>query len=880
MKKRTFVLGLAALLALAMVFTSCGSAADGNDGNSYTGSVVLLSGDIDAVTLKQAFGDSAARASYAGNVILASGVTSVEGEVPLGRKLIALPAALKVANTGTGALVIEGELELAEGVQFDAAGGVLTAATGTITIGEKGAVTLNSNSGIAVDDAALLAKVDATASGAVKSIGATDANVVTALGAADTVTVTTLGISGTNNTAIAAALTSGKQLVLIGATTVSDSLNLGTAAGTLLISGGTATIGGAYTLTGAASAANIVVGPAATLKLNNASAALAGSIKVNGTLEVGGVTVGTALPAGLDLTTGTLLFSADTGVVKFPAAKLTVKDVTVTGAGTIQVATAIEITGTLSNTAAKTLTLPVLAADKISIGTIVTHVSNSLTLAGATGATIGTYAGGAGGLTLPGTFTVAGAGNATNGTVLFTQDAVVVKAVSTAASVTTVQIGDTAQSANIVIGSAAKLKGSITDAEYAKFAPAQIARLASGSSLTYKNSQLGSGQAVAIDIPAGVTLAGTDTGNTWEDVTSVTLGDGAVFTPGAAATFEDATSIDIGTGAKLDFTTGVAFNITAGNSIRSEGTGKVVVTTYQNLSKVLAKATTESGEILTVEVGTIADVATGEILASTTVVVPTGVTATVVNGATLTVTGAVNVTAGGTLAVTGATGAGVITNNGTINVEGVSAVLNVTAGEADSTNDATIGGTGAITIGDSGALNVTGGTSSNGAAGVASIANTVKVTVDGGTLAVLGGDGGTNSGGDDNGGAATVAWVDAKSGSTISATGGGGATQGAGGAATIGEASSGKKIAFGGTSSTPVSLTVVGGACSTGYGGAATIYTSDTVANGSVADKSDAVDVITGTGVYVQVTIANDGTGSTAVGNATNKSIIVGGHTS
>jgi hypothetical protein len=359
------------------------------------------------------------------------------------------------------------------------------------------------------------------------------------------------------------------------------------------------------------------------------------------------------------------------------------------------------------------------------------------------------------------------------------------------------------QSDNIVIGSAALLKGTITDAQSAMFVTTQIGRLASGSSLSYADTEFADGDTDAISIPAGVTLIGGDSGNTWEDTASVTLGEGAVFTPGASATLAAATSITIGTGAKLDFTTGTAFNISAANSIRSTGTGKVVVTTKENLAKVLAKATTEDGEILTVEVGIIADVATGStILASTTVVVPTGKTLTVAgkvgssgtpgDNVTLTNNGAIVVSESGTLAVTGAAnttgddgsgtgGVGSIVGTGTLTVDGT---LNITAGngsEGSGSNEVTAIVNALVTVGadnklgGTGTITITGGAAKENGAGNHATLTVTGVTftnVDGtGSAFKTGGGAIEPVGGTEQGSGATgVASIDASA--TIKVTGG------------------------------------------------------------------------------------------------------------
>jgi hypothetical protein len=402
-------------LAIGLVLAGCESATAGDAGgqgpagDTVYGPGVLTGENVTAADLAAAFANTdAARAVVRGNVILASSVKTVEGVVPAGRKLIALSSTssgLAVGTENSHTLVIEGELELGAGVQFDAAGGAITATAGTISFGGDGKVTLKSDSGIAVKDAALLDKVSAApdATDTVKSVGVAAAGVVAALGATDTVTVKDLGITGSNNTTIAGALTTGKTLVLTGTGgTVGADFSLGAAAGKLLVNG-TLSIGGAHTLTGATggdAAANITVPAAGILVLGHNDAALAGKIKVDGTVSVGNFTVATAIPTTVDLTGGTLK-ATGSGVA---SVKLADANVSI---GTVYLGDALTLTGT----SGKTVTIGTLTKDAtartftavdgtVNITTAVGNTS-ALTVAG-TGATVYSVGEvtGAGGLTL------------------------------------------------------------------------------------------------------------------------------------------------------------------------------------------------------------------------------------------------------------------------------------------------------------------------------------------------------------------------------------------------------------------------------------------------------------------------------------------------
>jgi hypothetical protein len=300
------------VLAIGFVLTACegpaGPAGGGIPGDSYFGPCVLTGPNVTAADLKAAF-DNTTRAVIPGNVTLTSSVETVEGIVPAGRKLIALPTELAVGQSPTATLVIEGELELGEGAQLDATGNVLGGTGGTISFGAEGTAVLKSGSTLIVDDPALLDQskvfVAPGATNATAAIGASAGNVVTALGTAGSVAVNDLTIDNTNSSQIAAALQeSGKTLALVGTIAVSDDFNLSDALGVVIING-TATLG-AKTLTGATGAGaepNIFV--RGTLVLDETASLLAGKINVSGTVELDAVPAA-PIPASVTFNEGSI----------------------------------------------------------------------------------------------------------------------------------------------------------------------------------------------------------------------------------------------------------------------------------------------------------------------------------------------------------------------------------------------------------------------------------------------------------------------------------------------------------------------------------------------------------------------------------------------
>ena len=148
-KEQKVLIGLfAAILAGALIFTGCASPTNGEagaDGNTYIGGIVLSQTNVDAATLAAAFAASNARAVYAGNVILATSVTSVEGVVPAGRTL-EVAGSTEVAATGTLKLVVNGTVSVLAGatiletstsgaLEFGAGGGITVAAGGLAAVG-------------------------------------------------------------------------------------------------------------------------------------------------------------------------------------------------------------------------------------------------------------------------------------------------------------------------------------------------------------------------------------------------------------------------------------------------------------------------------------------------------------------------------------------------------------------------------------------------------------------------------------------------------------------------------------------------------------------------------------------------------------------------
>jgi hypothetical protein len=305
MNEKRFFAGLTAgLRSIGLVRAGCEgpTGADGSPGGGgagQNGSIMLTQENVSDVDLAAAFA-ATGLAVVPGNVVLASTVETVFGEVPAGRKLIAVSAdTLEIGEASTDRLVINGELELGEGVLFDASGDALGGSGGTIgSMGANGKVTLKKNSGIAVDSgsAALLTKVSTAtgATGTYKAVGAaaTSGGITAALAAPAPVTVLVKDLtidSGVAN-AIAAGLLTGKTLVLSGTTTsISNALDLA-GKGDLLVTG-TAKLG-AFTLTGDSTTANIFI--TGTLLLDETASLLAGKIEVDGTVELDS----TAVPAG------------------------------------------------------------------------------------------------------------------------------------------------------------------------------------------------------------------------------------------------------------------------------------------------------------------------------------------------------------------------------------------------------------------------------------------------------------------------------------------------------------------------------------------------------------------------------------------------------
>jgi hypothetical protein len=557
-------------------------------------------------------------------------------------------------------------------------------------------------------------------------------------------------------------LTTGKVLVTTAAWTMTGSRDLSTGKGTLVIGNDVLTVG-ANTLTGNATTANIIVYEGGTIALSETASLLAGKIDVEygGTIDVSGAITG-AIPVSVNFKAGSVLdvgadadaaviaapltyakvdVTSDSATLQLPEAS-TIGELAIGGSITISGgATSIAITK-LTNSTADTLTLPVLGADKISIGTIVTHGSNAITLAGATGATIGSLSGGTGGVVLPVSFTVKGAGNATNGTVVFPAVAATIVGLSTAEGLTTVKLAAAAYSlaageTGLDIGSAAKLAAGSSGITFATNAPYaltsdKLARLKGGITYTASNAAVAS-----LTVPADVTLTIVTGG--FGASAAITVDGTLVISDDNALPNIAETAPVTGTG-KLDVSAETS-GYSAANIAKLLGVDEL---------KVLVDATGIPAAGLTVPTGKILNLlgASSEVALA--------------DGSTLTVNGTLNLIGGETMALLGVSGGtdenATLTGSGTINIKDTAAVevtgaegaVGLTFGAAELTIDGTLtvnveGAAGIVVTGGAGET-VSGTTAGIGGAGaILIIGNTATVYIplsNGQYIKAIGGAGG------------------------------------------------------------------------------------------------------------------------------------------
>ncbi|MDR1468347.1 MAG: hypothetical protein LBT00_03535 [Spirochaetaceae bacterium] len=369
MKKFIF-LSLTALLSVSLFLAGCGDPETGPAGTSGSsgnpGYPVVSSGALGNTQWDQLFiGNDKVR--------LITGVSSITGTIPAG-KTLEVAGTVPVADTST--LTVKG----------------------TVHILETGSVTSGSSTNIELDGGSL--KVDGSVFGAGGlfpggnslaagvSFGAKGFLDAGSGNAAAVNMAFSLGVPRVQTTATTVlddltALpdwTAGKTLITGGAITPSGNLNLAAVAGNLVIAS-TLTLDNSEVLT-ASTGGNVTVSETGGIVLGSAGASLAGKIKVYGGIGTNSVLT-TAIPATVDLSEGTIGSTADTASFKFPAEDVTIGSIALTtNSITITGATGLTVVDTISNSAAKTLTLP---AGTVTVKRIATHASNALTIAGAAG---------------------------------------------------------------------------------------------------------------------------------------------------------------------------------------------------------------------------------------------------------------------------------------------------------------------------------------------------------------------------------------------------------------------------------------------------------------------------------------------------------------
>ena len=447
--KKSLIFWFAAVTCAALFLVGCESPTNGESGVAGKNVAFVPSGQVDAATLKALF-----EASGVDVVTLGPSVTTVEGVVPGGKKLI-VSGETAVGDSsidGTETLEIKagGTLEIAEGAALDAGytssagylkgSGTISGAVALpyfgagVTGAPEGIVTYNSPNAPAgksvggyVAGGSAASPVSALDKAGIEAIFATD---VTALSVGD---ITTPIVPGT--------VPAGKTLTVNGAASIGATFDFHDK-GTLIVGPeGTLTAGGAYNITGASENANVVI---------------------KGTLSVGG-------------------------------------DVTIAGKVDLSAAN-------VTNSAAITLTLP---ASDVEIGTILTEANSNhaLTIAGATGLLVGSISGGTGGVKSPNVakYYVAG----TNKADYVGLGVASANLVITGLDGSTFSIADITLANVLTIAGAAKVKGALTDTTGANFAltTANLGKLVPGSSVTYSGAV--TGEAETLVIPAGITV---DTG--------------------------------------------------------------------------------------------------------------------------------------------------------------------------------------------------------------------------------------------------------------------------------------------------------------------------------------------------------------------------------
>jgi hypothetical protein len=497
--KKSLLAVMTALLVAALIITSCkgpvGPAGDkgdpgdpssvpGDTVNNY-GTIVLSGTAVSAADLAAAFAESNVRAviNNPGNVILASSVETVYGEVPATRKLIVLRAAGTAVEDGK-TLTVAGTLDVAAGASFD--GSAITG-VGTVVISGTGSATLAAGGQFYAKDAATLTKVSGAGIKAVGLGTGTGGAIAALFGDADTIAIT------------------GSVTGLTGADVPVDK--------TLILRGNGNTLANAALVI----AGNLVIPTGGKLATGGSSSSFAGTtgaITVEGTLDIGHTVTLGVIPV---LTNGTLELSAAV-TATLPAAALSVKDLSIDADVTIAGITGFEVTGVLTATAAsKTLTLPA-GITAINVGEVdIDDVA--FTFAGPTSAsvTIGTLKntdeGSTATLTVPGngtptttTITNVVAGSGTDDVEVAGTAATIVKvdSVSGAGGLTLGANTVLATTGAVTVDSGSKITGAIANFGATKAAAvAQINKVAGGTVVV--------SDAVTLDTGAAVTFNNTTT---------------------------------------------------------------------------------------------------------------------------------------------------------------------------------------------------------------------------------------------------------------------------------------------------------------------------------------------------------------------------------
>jgi hypothetical protein len=414
-------------MGLASIFSGCESPADGASGSSgVNGPGTFTDGDIDAAALEAVY-------AYTDTVVLTSGVTSVAGEIPTGKKLV---VAGDIPVKDGEALEVEGTLEIVLGAALDASyvSGTAGYLKGSGSVSGEGGVLLPyiAKAATGIPEGIITYTSTIEASKAAGSYIPTDAStpattaldndgVVALFALTDDEAIAELTVNKITDLT-AAAIPAGKTLTLTGTgNTFTAALDL-SSGGTLIVAegaeleaSGLLTVGDGTNTTGAVqNNGTIKTASAETTAANILSYITkptgSGTVKITGDANLSTITAAAALTQNVEIVTGKTLTAP---VIAGNAAPFS-GEKTITVKGTLALGAAKTIGATVVNGGTVT-TATTSAAALNTILALGGTITSSGAVAGTDAITVpagttfthdtGTFVGGAGALTIEGAAT-------------------------------------------------------------------------------------------------------------------------------------------------------------------------------------------------------------------------------------------------------------------------------------------------------------------------------------------------------------------------------------------------------------------------------------------------------------------------------------------